>query len=225
VNSKRVLVLLPGMDGTGELFAPFIAALGGEFDVRVVRYPGDHCGGYEALEAIARSEIPEDQPYVLLAESFSGPIAMSIAASVPNQLRGLVLCCTFARNPRPVLAPLKALLGVAPMKALPAGSMIGAQMRAPLQAALGRVTSAALRARMRAVLAVDVCDRLAKCEVPILYLRATRDWLVPRAAARLVALIKPATRIIEFDAPHFLLQTAPQQAAREVAAFVRLCTV
>ena len=105
------------------------------------------------------------------------------------------------------------------MKALPASWMIGAQMRAPLQAALGRVTSAALRARMRAVLAVDVRDRLAKCEVPIVYLRATRDWLVPRAAARLIALIKPATRIIEFDAPHFLLQTAPLQAAREVAAF------
>lgn len=121
MTAVATLVLLPGMDGTGELFAPFIAALGGEFDVRVVRYPGDHRGGYEELEAIARSAIPEDRPYVLLAESFSGPIAISIAASGPKQLRGLVLCCTFARNPRPALASLKALLGVTPMKALPVG--------------------------------------------------------------------------------------------------------
>jgi hypothetical protein len=28
--------------------------------------------------------------------------------------------------------------------------------------------------------------------------------------------------MIEFDAPHFLLQTAPEEAAREVAAFVRI---
>ncbi len=75
---------------------------------------------------------------------------------------------------------------------------------------------------MRAVLAVDVSDRLAKCEVPVLYLRATRDRLVPRAASRLIAKIRPAAKIVDFVAPHFLLQSAPQQAAREVAAFVRL---
>ncbi|WP_426165544.1 alpha/beta fold hydrolase [Pseudoduganella sp. R-34] len=210
------------MDGTGELFAPFIAALGGEFEMRVVRYPGDHCGGYEELEAFARAAIPLDRPYVLLGESFSGPIAISIAASAPGRLQGLALCCTFARNPRPRLGVLKALLNVIPLKALPARWLAGAQMRAPLKAALELVSSAALRARMRAVLAVDVSDRLAACDAPILYLRATRDRLVPRTAAELVAKIKPSTKVVELDAPHFLLQTEPAQAAREIAAFVRL---
>lgn len=219
---RPVLVLLPGMDGTGELFAPFIAALGEGFEVRTVRYPGDHCGGYGELEAFARAVIPEDRPYVILGESFSGPIAISIAASAPGDLRGLVLCCTFARNPRPGLAALKALIGVAPIKALPAGWLAGAQMRAPIKAALAKVTSAALRARMRAVLAVDVRSRLAACEVPVLYLRAKRDLLVPPGAANVVASINPAAKVVEFDAPHFLLQTMPQEAAREVAAFVRL---
>ncbi|WP_426323875.1 alpha/beta fold hydrolase [Pseudoduganella sp. R-43] len=214
--------MLPGMDGTGELFAPFIAALGGEFEMRVVRYPGDHCGGYEELEAFARAAIPLDRPYVLLGESFSGPIAISIAASAPGRLQGLALCCTFARNPRPRLGVLKALLNVIPLKALPARWLAGAQMRAPLKAALELVSSAALRARMRAVLAVDVSDRLAACDAPILYLRATRDRLVPRTAAELVAKIKPSTKVVELDAPHFLLQTEPAQAAREIAAFVRL---
>jgi pimeloyl-ACP methyl ester carboxylesterase len=80
------------MDGTGELFGPFIDALGGEFDVQVVRYPAGHCGGYEGLEEIARAAIPLDQPYILLGESFSGPVAISIAASSPGKLRGLVFC-------------------------------------------------------------------------------------------------------------------------------------
>lgn len=210
------------MDGTGELFGPFIAALGGEFEVRVVRYPGDHCGGYEGLEEIARAAIPDDRPYVLLGESFSGPIAISIAASAPGQLLGMVLCCTFARNPRPGLLALKPFVGVVPFKALPAGWLVAKQIRAAFVQALDQVTAKALRARMRAVLAIDVCDRLAHCDVPILYLRATRDRLVPRAAASLIAKIKPATKVAEFDAPHFLLQTAPEQAAREVAAFMRI---
>lgn len=220
--AKLVLVLLPGMDGTGELFAPFIAALGDEFEVRVVRYPGDHLGGYEELETLARAAIPQDRPYVLLGESFSGPIAIAIAASAPGQLRGLVLCCTFARNPQPGLALLKPFIGAVPFKALPAGWFVARQMRAAFVRALDRVTAQALRARMRAVLAVDVSDRLAACDVPILYLRAMRDRLVPPAAASLIAGIKPETRVIDFDTPHFLLQTAPEQAASEVAAFVRL---
>lgn len=210
------------MDGTGELFGPFIAALGGEFDVRVVRYPPGHCGGYEGLEEIARAAIPRDQPYVLLGESFSGPIAISIAASAPGQLLGLVLCCTFARNPRPALAVLKPFLKAVPLNSLPAGWLVARQMRAAFERALDQVTTQALSARMRAVLDVDVCDRLESCGVPILYLRATRDRLVPRAAASLIASIKPATRVAEFDAPHFLLQTVPERAAREVGAFVRL---
>ena len=220
--AKAVLVLLPGMDGTGELLAPFLEALGDEFDARVVRYPGGHCGGYDELEGIARATIPADRPYVLLGESFSGPIAISIAASAPGQLRGLVLCCTFARNPRPGLATLKRFISALPLKALPADRLVDASMRKAFKRALDQVSGSALRARMRAVLAVDVRDRLATSDVPILYLRATRDRLVPRAAAELVAKLKPTTKVVELDASHFLLQTAPAQAAREVAAFVRL---
>jgi pimeloyl-ACP methyl ester carboxylesterase len=217
-----VLVLLPGMDGTGELFAPFIAALGEEFDTRVVSYPGDHCGGYKELEALARAAIPEDRPYILLGESFSGPIAISIAASAPGDLRGLVLCCTFARNPRPRLSALKALMDVMPIKALPMGWLVGPQVHAPFKAALAEVTSGALRARMRAVLAIDVQGQLAACKAPILYLRAKRDLLVPPSASNVITSIKPEAKVTDFDAPHFLLQTRPQEAAREVAAFVRL---
>ena len=219
---KPILVLLPGMDGTGELFAPFIAALGDEFEVRIVRYPGGHCGGYIELEKIARQAIPVDRPYILLGESFSGPIAISIAASAPGQLRGLVLCCTFARNPRPRLAASKPLLRMVPLKLLPAGWLLPHSMRARFKQALRQISASALRARLSAVLTVDVLDRLAACSVPILYLRAGRDRLVPRAAGDLVVRVKPAARIIQLAAPHFLLQTVPEEAAQEVAAFLRV---
>lgn len=207
---KPLLVLLPGMDGTGDLFEPFIAALGGEFEVRVVRYPGDHADGYEELEAIARAAIPEGQPYVLLGESFSGPVAISIAASAPGDLRGLVLCCTFARRPRPGLSALLDVVGI-----------LASPLRKPLMGAIRQVAPTALLSRLRAALAVDVSGELAACTVPILYLRASNDRLVPRAAGELIKEIQPGTNVAEFSAPHFLLQTVPHQAARSVARFVR----
>ena len=98
------------MDGTGYLFEPFIAALGSEFQIVRVAYPNADALGYSELEAIARAALPAG-PYVLLGESFSGPIAISLAASAPDQLKGLVLCCTFARNPRPFFSGLRSLVG------------------------------------------------------------------------------------------------------------------
>jgi pimeloyl-ACP methyl ester carboxylesterase len=107
-RSPRVaLVLLPGMDGTASLFSEFSTALGAEFEVIPVSYPSDVPLGYRELEQVARAALPEDKPFVLLGESFSGPIAIAIAASSPPGLLGLVLCCSFARNPLPLVATLR----------------------------------------------------------------------------------------------------------------------
>src|SRR5687768_1455482 len=106
------LVLLPGMDGTGLLFADFVAALGAQVETQVLRYPPDEILGYAELEARVRAALPTDRPLVLLGESFSGPIAISIAATPPPNLRGLILCCTFARFPLP--ASIKALAKLLP---------------------------------------------------------------------------------------------------------------
>lgn len=65
---RPVLVLLPGMDGTGRLFAPFVEALGGALETRVVRYPPRAALDYAALEPIARAAMPSDRPFVLLGE-------------------------------------------------------------------------------------------------------------------------------------------------------------
>ena len=93
------LILLPGMDGTGELFGPFLNALRNRFNAQVIRYPTDLALGYQELSTFVRNALPVDEPYVFLAESFSGPIAIAIAAEAPPSSRGSILCCTFARNP------------------------------------------------------------------------------------------------------------------------------
>jgi len=81
------LVLLPGLDGTGELFASFIDALGG-FATQVIAYPTDRAMTYAEHENFVRGKLPADEDFVLLAESFSGPIGISIAAAAPPRLKG-----------------------------------------------------------------------------------------------------------------------------------------
>jgi len=226
--ARLTLVLLPGMDGTGELFEPFIAAIAGEFNVKVVRYPTDKPWGYAELEAFARVALPTEGPFVLVGESFSGPIAIALAASAPHQLKGLVLCCTFVRNPRPLFAGLRSLIGFVPVGLAPVGVLshllLGrfstAALRATLAKSLAQASPSALRARLMAVLRIDVSAKFAAVTVPTLYLRASSDRLVPPSASALVSQLSPNTRIVELDAPHFLLQAAPLEAAYAVRAFV-----
>ena len=223
------LVLLPGMDGTGTLFEAFVAALGSEFNVKVVSYPTTEPLGYPELESIARTALPSEGPFVILGESFSGPIAVSLAASCSSQLKGLVLCCTFVRNPRPVFSVLKPFVGVLPVAFAPVhflfhlllGRSYTAALCTALTQALAQVSPSALRARLRAVLSVDVLAKLAEVNVPVLYLRASHDRLVPQTASKLVAQLCPHAEVVQLEAPHFLLQAVPSEAARIVAAFVR----
>jgi len=224
------LVLLPGLDGTGDLFAPFVAALGGA-TAQVVRYPTDRSMGYAEHEAVARSQLPQDD-FVLLAESFSGPVGISVAASPPPGLRGLVLCATFASNPLPMFGPLRGLMRVLPAPKLP--TSIAAhwlfpgrstpELRRAHADAMRRVSMRALGGRIAAILSVDKRELLPKIAVPMLYLRANQDRVIPRAAGSTILNLRPDIALEKFDAPHFLLQTEPAACAAAVLDFARRCS-
>ena len=97
--SSMKCVLLPGMDGTGELFSPFIAALPEPFEAVAVGYPTERYLSYSELEKFVRDACPISEPYMLVAESFSTPLAIQYAATNPANLEGLVLCAGFASSP------------------------------------------------------------------------------------------------------------------------------
>ncbi len=222
------VVLLPGMDGGGALFAEFIEALGSEFAPIVVSYPCDVPLDYAGLVEFVRARLPPQLPYVLLAESFSGPVAIALAASKPAGLLGLVLCCSFARNPRPVLRALRALSVFIPITRKLTG-LLGpilfgrfdcARLRDALRSALDPISAPVLRARLDAVYGLDYSALLPRIDVPVLYLQAAQDRVVPASAARHIRATVPVVRVLTFDGPHLLLQAVPVEAAEHVHAFV-----
>jgi hypothetical protein len=85
--SGTKLVLLPGLDGTGVLFADFVAALSKELQTATVRYPLERCLSYSELEGLVRAAWSISEPFMLLAESFSTPLAIKDAASNLVNLR------------------------------------------------------------------------------------------------------------------------------------------
>jgi len=104
------IVLLPGLDGTGDLFSHFRRALPQTYNVQTVMYPFKEGLGYDVLAEYTADVLPVNEPFVLLAESFSGPIGVAMAAEQLPQMKGLILVNTFLSNPNALLLALSVLL-------------------------------------------------------------------------------------------------------------------
>lgn len=225
--ARPLVVLLPGLDGTGLMFGPFVAALAAAgFEARVVRYP-PALVSYAACTHFAHTLLPRDRPFLLLGESFSGPVALALAAGEPEGLVGLVLCGTFARNPRPGLAWAASLLGLLPGR-LPLGLLrfllLGRWATPALmdlaQTLAPQVPAATLKGRLRSVVAVDQTALLDRLRVPSLALIAAHDRLVPPGAGEWLRFHRPDLDIVRLQGPHWLLQTRPDTAVQAIAAFL-----
>jgi pimeloyl-ACP methyl ester carboxylesterase len=224
------LILMPGMDGTGELFAPLVDALGDSIETCVLRYPPDEPLGYAELLPRVRAALPTSDPFVLLGESFSGPLAIMAAAEAPAGLRGVILSASFANNPMrwfPKFA--RALVQPALFRALPRSTQVKAilgrdatpELRTLLWNAVSAVSPQVMAARARAVLAVDVMPQFKACRYPILYLRGQRDRVVRKSVTNALLLAKPSMQVVTLPASHLVLQVAPIEAAKAIREFVR----
>jgi pimeloyl-[acyl-carrier protein] methyl ester esterase len=221
------IVLLPGMDGTGVLLAELKARLLRRRRVEVLSHPADPALGYDALTALVIERLPGER-CVVLGESFSGPIAIEVAARAPQRVAGLVLAASFARSPLPaLLQPLAGRLGPtwAPRWAIEAALLGGSgtpALKAALRDILATLPREVIRRRVAEVAAVDKRERLRRVACPILCLVGSRDRLVGRRCADEIAQAHPGCTIRVLDAPHMLLQTHAEPAADAIEAFYDL---
>lgn len=221
------LVLLPGMDGTGALFAPLLRELSPAIQPLVVAYPPNERLGYAELAYRVEAQLPAADDYVLLGESFSGPVATLLAGRNPPGLRGLILACSFVRSPRPALAPFRRLARFLPSPMLSLGPLSFALMgrhatpslRRALADSIASVDPGVMRHRAAVALSANAGDSLAAVRCPVLYLQAREDMVVPARCAGVVLGLSPQAQIASLPGPHFLLQTQAAAAAARIEAF------
>jgi pimeloyl-ACP methyl ester carboxylesterase len=223
------LVLLPGMHGTGEPFSEFMKAIPEPKRIEGLCYPTDVSLSYEQLLKVIQSFVPASDPYFLLAESFSTPVAIQFAATNPNNLKGLILCAGFASSPltgpgRIAVSLLAPLLFRLPVFELAMNRfLIGPNPPEPLQAsvrpAVSSVKPSVLTARLRAVLSCDAREALSHIAVPILCIQATKDKVVPKSCLEEIQRIKPDIRVAQIDGPHLILQRKPRESADAITKF------
>jgi pimeloyl-ACP methyl ester carboxylesterase len=224
------VILLPGLNGTGRLFEPFVKALPSHLKASVIAYPADVPETYSELATRVRKALPHDRPFAIVAESFSGPVAVEVAAMKPSGLVALVLVGTFVQRPvRFVPAWMRLLVPsymfrLSPpawlLRLLVAGDGAPEELMLETRAALRLVKPAVLASRVSDVLSVNVADRFLQVQVPTLYVTGTRDRLLAPTTVQELQRLRPDLEVAPIEAPHFILQRCPAEAAAVVSRFL-----
>ncbi len=229
-TSPLLTLLLPGLDGTGELFRRFVAAGTGALELRVVSYPRERFLRYAELEQLVlERHLPTGRRFALLGESFGGPLALRLAARRPPGLVGVVLASSFHRRPAPrwlrALRPLAPAFFNLPLPAHAVRLLLGGPDASPelvtdVQRAVASVKGGVMAARAREAMWVDATPALADCTVPVLFLSAAHDRLLRPGLADEIRALRPAAEIRSLPAPHLMLQRMPVEAMRIVEEFL-----
>jgi pimeloyl-[acyl-carrier protein] methyl ester esterase len=224
------LIFLPGMDGTGKLFSGFLNALPDRFKTVIVRYPIERYLSYSELVDIVRASCPVDEPFVIVAESFSVPLAIIYAATNPLNLKGLVLCTGFVTSPvKGVLrclgrlfAPVLFRIGIPKfvIKIWLAGSDAPAALLSAVRNAISSVRPNVMADRIRAILACEARTEMSLIEAPILYIQAKHDRLVKTSCFQEILQVNPQVNLVALEGPHLILQRDPLRSAEVIVQFV-----
>jgi pimeloyl-[acyl-carrier protein] methyl ester esterase len=225
-------ILMPGLDGTGLSFEPFLKFIPDNVHITVIRYPTDKLLSFEETVECAAAQVFPGQPGVVIAESFSGPVAVEMIASGRVAAKALVLCATFAKSPHPIIWSIIRFLRLsrlirADMPALFFKIVLGDNRLIASLVPLWKkvhadVPAQTMEHRLGLINQVDVTSSLKKLSLPCLYLQATDDWIVSSSSLTDFKRNIPHLLIQRIKAPHFVLQAAPQACLEAIEQFISL---
>ncbi len=206
--------MVPGIDGTGQLFYRQIPSLGRRFAVSTTPLRDDRRTMAELvadLDGHIATVAGPDTPVTLFGESFGGALVLSYALAHPDRVARLVVLNSFAHFDAGVRLWLgHQLLRVTPWSLVGVFRRLNASRmhsvnteRDEIRHYLALMRSATREgyiARMQILRSYDVRPQLPALTAPVLFLAADRDTLVPSIdQAKLMSTLTPAgsMRVLE----------------------------
>ena len=225
------IVLLPGLDGTGILFKPFLDALPNNTDSLIIDYPANKKLSYSELVNYVIDKLPNEK-FVLIGESFSGPIAYQIALLKPDKVASVIFVATFLSNPRKHLLKASSFLPVSLLLSLPIptfiikalllGRTVNSEVINLFKQSLKQVPPYILSFRLKEI--GKLTNNHELCGINSIYIQATDDRLVSNNCVKDFKAMFNNLKIFNVNGSHFILQTNPLACAEIVANEIRLIT-
>ncbi|MBN1378942.1 MAG: alpha/beta hydrolase [Gammaproteobacteria bacterium] len=221
------IYLLPGIDGTGLLFGPLTEAFGYRCRTTVLPFQ-DEVTLDDYIESTS-ARLPK-QKVLLLAESFSGPIALGLMAKNPGRFRAAILSTTFARSPFGSFLSLgtlisKSIFGNTTLENLLlnkfcSNSDIPENVQQIVREISADIPPEVIKKRLHILDTFDARPFLPRISASILYLAGLRDRLVTaNLRAELFENI-PKICFKGIDGPHLLLQTRAELCTNTIMNFL-----
>lgn len=221
------LVLLPGLDGTGDLFSSLLQELSG-FQCEIIQLPTSGAQDYQTLTDFVLGELPDDD-FVLVAESFSGPIGMNISKVGLTNLKGVIFVATFLSPPNSKLIALAKILPLKFLSVLPAakaaykmlflGSKASDTLTQLFQSTIQNLPASLINARLTSIQSLSFNREFLT--LPAAYIQAVSDKLVPVDKANDFCDCFESITIKAIEGPHFILQAKPTECAKAIAEMAR----
>ena len=225
------LFLLPGMDGTGKLFSGLLDTLAKESATVVISYPTNKKLSFYELAELVQDCFPTDEEFIIIAESFSVPIAIICAAKNSANLKALVLCAGFATSPIKglnryigwLLAHVFLRLSLPKMlfKIWLIGKNADSILLSKAKNIISSMQKSVLINRVVSVFNCNVMKELGRIKIPILYIRAKNDHLISKSCYDEIKTANSNVKLLEIDGPHFILQSEPIKSAKGIMEFIR----
>lgn len=218
------------MDGTGNLFSPLLRALS-NFDCEVIALPDTGSQDYASITRVVKERLPKED-FILVAESFSGPIGTALAKEGIDNLKGIIFVATFLSAPSGLLLaaaqllPLKFLSNL-PFakhfhKALFLGSGASNELTHLFISTVRSPPSVLIKARLSSMQSLSFSPEEIK--LPVGYIQAASDKLVSPDKAVEFCNSFNNIAIKTIEGPHFILQAKPTECAVVISELVPLLT-
>lgn len=226
-SSSIIWTFLPGLHGTADLFDGLKEQMPAGRQVEYIELPQTGKQDYKSLSLKISKSWPTGQKRVLIAESFSGPLAIRLADLHSADVVGVVLASSFCDapiNPGFAMLPLRPLFMVKPSLSTLKHFLIGEDASsvelAQLLGAIRNIPASTLAKRVRTVLNLEERDNPSLRQIPMLILQAHNDNLVPwEAQSRLIASY-PHADVHWIESPHLMLQREPGQCLQLIEQFL-----
>ncbi len=220
------IIILPGLDGTDTLRRDFCDALAPQIDAKCLSYPVD-VTTYADLLPMVQSQLSKvEGNYILVAESFSGPLALQITASKPANLKAVIFIVSFPSSPRTLPSILGKITAWMPptfwgirhiIDWFGFGKWGSPDLSQSLLQVLKAVPPTVLAQRLEQVLQCNEVARLQNSSIPMFSIEASHDRLVSGRACN--EFPNAGVETCHVEGPHFLLQARPNNVARQVLLF------
>ncbi|MGO4894432.1 alpha/beta fold hydrolase [Flavobacterium sp. W21_SRS_FM6] len=214
------LLLLPGIDGSGKLYAPLLDVLPSNIKVQLAPLPEALFTDHSEIANHVLATL-SDKRYVILAESFSGRTAYELCRLAPKKFVYVVFGASFITQPSRLLSfarfmPLRLLNTTFLAKVLVGGLamklLLKNKLTNPFIHNLTALPGAFLKNRLRLIHQLPQPNLIM--DVPCLIVTAKQDRLVSCEASAAIKRVFSQHAEQKIRGPHCLVQTRPKHFAK-----------